>query len=83
MRYEKIYVDVTVRFLREGGLRPLEIIWSDGKRFNIDKIKFIERAPSKVGGIMTLRFTVNLLGAEKYLYYEKEFDRWFVEKKLL
>ena len=52
MRYEKVYVDVTAKFLKEGGLRPLDITWIDGKRYFIDKVKFIERIPSKAGGTM-------------------------------
>ena len=83
MRYEKVYVGVVAKFLPDGGIRPIEMIWVDGKHFSIDKIKFIDRAPSKAGGINTIRYTVMICGQERYLYYEKPTERWFVEKKLL
>ena len=82
MRYEKVYVDVTARFIKEGGMRPLEIIWVDGTRYVIDKVKFIERAPSKVGALQSVRFTVIVCGMEKHLFYEMHSERWFVEKKI-
>ena len=83
MRYEKVYVDVTVRFLKEGGMRPLDMIWIDGKRYFIDKVKFIERLPSKAGGTLPVRYTVLICGLERYLYFESHTERWFVEKKFV
>ena len=82
MRYEKIYVGVIAKFSELGGLRPLEIIWTDGQRFTVDRVKFIERAPSKVGGILTTRYTVIVNGFTKLLYYESHVERWFVERKI-
>jgi hypothetical protein len=83
MRYEKEYVVVYAKFIKEGGVRPLEIVWADGKRYVIDKVKFIERAPSRVGGVGVKRFVVIVEGFEKHLYYEKDGERWFVERKVL
>ncbi len=60
----------------------MEIIWIDGQRFNIDRIKYIERAPSKVGGLLTKRYTAIIDGYEKLLYYEEKQERWFVERKI-
>ena len=82
MRYEKIYVGVNAKFLREGGMRPLEIVWTDGTRYFIDKVKFIERATAKAGGLLAKRYTVVIGGFEKYLYFEQQTERWFVEKKI-
>ena len=83
MRYERVYIDLVARFIKEGGVRPVELIWTDGKRYTIDKIKFIERAQSKAGGDLPLRYTVLIGGYERYLYYENQLERWFVEKELL
>ena len=82
MRYEKIYVEVIVRFLSDGGMRPIELTWKDGSRYIIDKIKFIERAPAKVSALSTTRYTVVICGVEKYLYFEEFKERWFVEKRI-
>lgn len=83
MRYEKIYVDVTAKFLAEGGLRPTELTWRNGKKYVIDKVRFIDRAPARVGGLIIKRYTVVIGGQERYLYYDKNLERWFVEKKYL
>lgn len=82
MQLEKIYVSVIAKFDAEGGLRPLQLLWVDGQRFMIDRVKYIERAPSKTGGILTKCFTVIIEGFEKKLYYEDKLERWFVERKI-
>ena len=83
MRYQKVYVGVTVEFLSEGGMRPRTVTWTDGEKYQIDRIKFIERAPSKTGGVATKRYTVVISGLERYIYFEKELERWFIERRIL
>lgn len=82
MRYEKIYISVIALFKKQGGLTPREIIWTDGKRFQIDKVMFVDQAPSSSGGLLTTRYTVLIGLEERRLFYEKENQRWFVEKKV-
>lgn len=82
MRLYKVYVEVIVKFLLDGGMRPLEIVWTDGQRFTVDRVKYIDNVPSKVGALSSRRFTVIIHGREKYLYFEEMKERWFVEKKL-
>ena len=79
--YEKIYVGLIVEFLRDGGMRPRELLWHDGKRFIIDRVKFIEKAPCKTGGILTTRYTILIGGEERLLFYEKSKEKWFIERK--
>ena len=80
--YQKIYIDLVVKFLSSGGIRPIEILWQDGQRIQIDKVKHIEKAPSNTSGMLLKRFTVMIGGIEKYLYFDKFNERWFVEKKI-
>ncbi len=82
MRYEKVYIEVTVKFLSDGGMRPLEMVWTTGERFRIDRVKYIDNIPSKVGSLSSRRFTVIISGLEKHLYFEELKERWFVEKRL-
>jgi hypothetical protein len=82
MQYEKVNVGVIAKFDVDGGLKPLQIVWIDGQKFQIDRVKFIERAPSKTGGLLTRRYTVIVEGFEKQLYYEEKLERWFVERKI-
>ena len=82
MYYEKIFVKVIAEFNSVGGMRPTVIVWEDGERFNIDKVKFIERAPCKSGGVLPIRFTVQVSGQTKFLYYERAKERFFVEREV-
>jgi len=80
IRYRKVYVDVTVNVNRDGEIRPTSFIWEDGKRYKIDKVKFIApRASTKVGG-RGMMYTVVIQGQERYLYDED--GRWFVEARI-
>ena len=81
MRYEKIYVAVTVKIDENGDIRPLAIIWEDGAVYEIDRIRYRSPAASlKVGG-RGVRYTVVIEGKERYLFDED--GRWFVEGKVL
>ena len=82
MIFEKVYVKTVCEFSRSGGILPLYLFWLDGKRFDIDRIKIVERAPCKSGGILPERYTVMILGKQKYLYYEEKHKRWFVEREI-
>ena len=81
MRYVKIYVKVVADFLVGGGMRPKEIVWQDGRRFEIDRVKFIERAPCKTGSVLPVRYTVIISGEQKYLYFDREKEQFFVERE--
>lgn len=79
MDYEKVRVEVEVRFLKEGGMRPVWIEWEDGRRFRIERVKYIERASARTGSVLPVRYTCMIAGREKQLYFELEDMRWFVE----
>lgn len=81
MKYEKVYVAVTVKVDAEGNIRPLAIIWEDGEVYEIDRVRYVSPAASlKVGG-RGVRYTVVIEGRERYLFDED--GRWFVEGKAL
>lgn len=79
MDYRKVHVEVEVKFLKEGGMRPVWIKWEDGRKFTIERVKFIERASARTSSVLPVRYTVILGGRDKHLYYEPEDMRWFVE----
>ncbi len=82
MEYKKVCVEILARFLSDGGLRPVELLWTDGERYPIERTKFIEHAPANVESILPVRYTVVVGGKERYLYFEPEKMRWFVEVRL-
>lgn len=79
MDYQKVHVEVEVNFPKEGGMRPLWIKWEDGRRFPVERVKFIERASARTGSVLPVRYTLIVAGREKRLYFEPEDMRWFVE----
>ncbi len=79
MDYRKVHVEVAALFPSKGGLRPLYIIWEDGRKFEVNRVKFMERAPSHVGSILPVRYTCVVEGRERELYFEPDQMRWFVE----
>ncbi len=76
----KIYVDVNATFTKDGRLLPKSIIWKDGRRYEIQRIKQITRAASLRAGGVGLRYTCIIEGQESHLYYEEN-NMWFVEER--
>ena len=75
----KQYVPVVVRFDAEGKLRPLEIEFSEGVKYTVDKVLDVRRAACQSVGGVGERYTVQIMGKETYLWLEK--GRWFVASK--
>ncbi len=82
MIYEKVYVKTVCEFSLNGNIRPLYIVWCDGVRYDIDKLKLVELKPCRSGGVLPERYTVVIRGKQKYLYYERNKRRWFVEREI-
>ena len=48
----KVYVDVMAVFTKEGVMTPKSIVWTDGHRYEIQKVTDIRRAASlRAGGV--------------------------------
>ncbi len=75
----KVYVDVTAKFDTAGGLTPLSVKWSDGRKFDVDRVLDVRRAASLKAGGQGMRYTVRILGHVTYLWFED--PKWFVEGK--
>lgn len=76
----KKYVQVVATFSPEGQMLPLWVVWDDGRKFEIDRVKQCVRAASRKAGGVGLRYTCMICGQEAALYYEENY-RWFVECK--
>lgn len=74
----KVYVSVDVRFDEGGNMRPLCIIWEDGRKFEIQSVLDVRRAASLKAGGNGIRFKCRIDSKETYLFYEQ--PRWFVER---
>lgn len=74
----KIYVDLDATFTKDGRLLPKSFIWTDGHRYEIQRIKHVCRAASLKAGGVGMRYTCVIDGKESHLYYEDN-NMWFVE----
>ena len=82
MAIAKVYVDVIVYYDKDGNITPLEIIWKNGKRYEIDKVLDMQKMASRKAGGIGIRYTVRISGQDRFLYHEMgEGDKWFVESK--
>lgn len=75
----RVYVNVIARHDEQGKVRPLEVEWEGGRRFEVDKLLDVRRAAALKAGGQGLRYTVRILGKETYLFEDE--GRWFVEAK--
>ena len=87
-RYVREYVDVNVDFDKNGRMLPKTLIWEDGHRYEIDKIRAIQPAPALKAGGQGDRYTIKVKGKESYLFFERSpnqtgnnIGRWFVERR--
>lgn len=72
----KKYINVVTMITKEAKLTPIFIIWDNGVKYHIDKVKEIRPAASKLGGCGIL-YRCMIEGKERNLFYEV--NRWFIE----
>ena len=79
MEYRRVYVEVTARFSKSGGMIPLEIVWSDGRKYKIDRVTLVSHASSRLDPLLPVRYKCLIGEREKLLYFEPQKEIWFVE----
>ena len=70
-------VGVIAQFSESGKVKPLSIMWSDGRQFDIDRVDDARRAASLKGGGIGIRYTCMIRGRQVYLF--KDEDVWYME----
>lgn len=81
MKYKKVYVEMIADMKPDGVVRPMTMIWDDGRnyrKYEIDKVKEIRRGASMKAGGLGLRYLVMIKGQQKILWLEDD-NKWFVE----
>jgi hypothetical protein len=74
----KTFVKVTAEHDESGRVKPLSVTWTDGRRYEVDRVTDVRRAPSLKGGGLGLRYTCRIRGKEVYLFCDE--GKWFVER---
>ena len=76
---KKRYVPVVVRFDADGKLCPQIIEFDEEHRYVIDKVLDVRRAACQTVGGVGDRYTIQVQGKERYLWFER--DKWFIIAK--
>lgn len=71
---EKVKIHVECQSTDEGLDLPKTVVWTDGRRFNIDRVLFY--GASQSGEYDGIRYTVIIGSAEKYIYRVNH--EWYV-----
>ncbi|MDT8902363.1 hypothetical protein [Anaeroselena agilis] len=74
----KTFVKVTAEHDEGGRVRPLAVTWTDGRRYEVDRVTDVRQAPSLKGGGLGVRYTCRIRGKEVYLFCDE--GKWFVER---
>ena len=82
----KLYISVRAEFRDDGIMLPQSIFWTDGREYRVDRVKKIHSARSRKTDERSDRYTVEIGGRERYLFfernpepYERPLGRWYVE----
>ena len=78
----KAYVEVIADFSSDGRMKPLRLIWEDGRKYDIDRILRVDRCASRRAGGAGIRYVCRILGQRVELYYEEN-GFLFVTRKAL
>lgn len=82
--YEKVYVEMILRIDRDGGVRPLSLIWEDGMCYEVTRVLSSRMSPpAHVGGVLTRMYECEVNGQPRTIYVETQTNRWFVEKPIM
>ena len=73
----KVYVGVETYTDEVGHPRPRVVHWTDGRRFEIQKVLDERRAASLKAGGNGVRYTCLINGQTTFLFFED--PRWFVD----
>ena len=74
-RRHREYVDVVVRFGRDGAIEPLCVSWRDGRSFVIDEVLETGAFGTSMRGIQTARYRIRFGSHETDLYLERRAPR--------
>ncbi|MEG6585724.1 hypothetical protein [Dendrosporobacter sp. 1207_IL3150] len=73
----KKFVTIIAQHESNGTIKPLKILWSDGRTFTIDRVLDIRQAASLKAGGWGIRYTCKVHGKEVYLFCDE--GKWFIE----
>ena len=77
--YTRTYIEVTVRWLKDGTMTPLSFVLDDGSEHKIDKVVAMRKGHSLKTFAPGFRYYCQTGKRRYYLHYDGE--RWYIEIK--
>lgn len=74
----KVSVQVIAQHDLSGTIRPLFLIWEDGRQFAVDRVLDVRMAASLKAGGQGIRYKCRVANREVYLFCDD--GKWFIEK---
>ncbi len=74
----KINLEVIAKFDVNGNIRPVSIVWEDGRVFPVDRILDIRKAASLKAGGLGMRYICRICGKTVTLFNDE--NHWFMER---
>lgn len=74
----KVHIQVVAQHDIEGSIRPLSLIWEDGRQWPVDTILDVRIAASLKAGGQGMKYTCKIAGKQVYLFCDE--GKWFIEK---
>lgn len=73
----KTFIEVIARFDLEGKIRPISLIWGNGRTYSIDRILDVRPAAALKAGGQGIRYVCRIQGKEVALFLDE--GKWFIE----
>jgi len=74
----KVFVQITAEHDTNGMIKPTVLHWSDGRKWEIEKVFDVRMAVSLKAGGQGLRYTCRIANKQVYLFCDD--GKWFIEK---
>ena len=71
-----VYIEVEARFTLLGQVIPLEVIWSDGRRFAVTRVRSVSNASPRAASVCPVRYDCEIEGERRCLYYDCNISLW-------
>lgn len=74
---DKIYVSVVALTRPDGSVIPLQLIWPDGRQWEIDRVLDVRPGVARKAGGEGMRYLCRISGQQRELWCSQ--GQWFVE----
>lgn len=75
----KVLVSILAVHQLDGTIIPKQILWDDGRKFDVDRVTDMRQAASLKSGGQGMRYSCEIMGVPMFLFHDEV--QWFVERR--